>query len=207
MKVIFVAGAWGSGTSAMAGALVKLGVTLDGPTFGTNDPRTPDSFESEAFRSLVLKYVREENPTVVVHRRKLLDDLITLRVNMEANWNWPTDRPKRAVLKLPAASACLQEMHEAFDLRVVTMQRPVDEIRESCRRRGWHTSYAAASDQLYELIFRAMAELGKSHLRIAYHELTTAPKSTLQRTMDFLELNDLAENLNAAANFIRSPAG
>ena len=59
MKLIFVAGSWGSGTTAVIGALNGLGVPTLGPHFQSKDPRTKNTFELLPFRKLVLRYVDE----------------------------------------------------------------------------------------------------------------------------------------------------
>lgn len=62
MDLIFIAGSWGSGTTAAIGALDKLGIPTFGPHFITNDERTQNSYELQAFRKLVFNFVDE--PTV-----------------------------------------------------------------------------------------------------------------------------------------------
>jgi len=60
MRVIFVAGSYGSGTSSLIGALDRLGISTLPPHFRTNDPRTPISYESKAFRQLIHLIARED---------------------------------------------------------------------------------------------------------------------------------------------------
>jgi len=53
MRLILVCGPWSSGTTAVGAMLEQLGAHGLPPYFRTNDPRTANSFESEAFRQLI----------------------------------------------------------------------------------------------------------------------------------------------------------
>ena len=207
MKAIYVAGAWGSGTTAMAGALHQLGLTLDAPTFATNDPETPNSLELVEFRSIVLKYVDEEHLKRPFAMEQLSSQLKRLAIDMdnEKYWHWPKDRPRRVLLKLPVAAICLRQMARAFDLSVVTMQRPLAEI-EACRqRRGWNSSFGKAGAKIiYGHLYACLAELNLSHISIAYHDLVDRPHETLLKVMHFLDLTELKGSLGNAVRTIRA---
>ena len=68
MKLILVCGPFGSGTTAVAGVLAGLGLPGIEPYFASNDERTPNTFESIAFRETLLRIVSEQtlsfNPSV-----------------------------------------------------------------------------------------------------------------------------------------------
>ena len=59
MKLLLVCGPWGSGTTAVAGLLERLGAVGFGRYFHTRDPRTPNSYEFLPFRELVARFASE----------------------------------------------------------------------------------------------------------------------------------------------------
>ena len=67
MKTIFVCGPWGSGTSAVAGLMANLGCLSVGPFFESSDPKTTVTFESIAFRKLILQVASEKDVCVRDH--------------------------------------------------------------------------------------------------------------------------------------------
>ncbi|MDG1708138.1 MAG: hypothetical protein P8H03_05215 [Emcibacteraceae bacterium] len=60
MKLIFIAGSWGSGTTSVIGALDSLGIPTFGPHFQSNDHKTKNTYELQPFRALISHFVNEE---------------------------------------------------------------------------------------------------------------------------------------------------
>ena len=60
MRAVLVCGPWGSGTTAVAGLLERLGAVGFGPYFHTNDPRTPNAYEFLPFRALITRFASEK---------------------------------------------------------------------------------------------------------------------------------------------------
>jgi hypothetical protein len=209
VKLIFVAGAWGSGTTAVAGALAELGVAAFGPHFQTSDPRTPNSFELVAFRDLVLRFVDERNISFEATRSAaLVADLTIFRQALEAGelGEWPARGPKRLVLKLPVASLCLPQLAHVFDTTVIVVHRPLAEIEASRVRRGWSANLGAAGARaIYSKLFSDLTQLGLSNLGLSYRDITAEPERSMRRVIDFCGLEDLAGNLPRACAFIRGP--
>jgi hypothetical protein len=65
MKLILVCGPFGSGTTAVAGLLARLGSIGFGPYYRPTDELTPDSHELVAFRDLILTLASEETTTLL----------------------------------------------------------------------------------------------------------------------------------------------
>ena len=59
MRLLLVCGPWGSGTTAVAGLLERLGAIGFGPYFHTNDPHTGNAYELIPFRDLIRRFVSE----------------------------------------------------------------------------------------------------------------------------------------------------
>ena len=64
MKLILVCGPFGSGTTAVAGLLARLGATGFGPYFQPPDPLTANSHELVAFRDLLRSVTSERTLTL-----------------------------------------------------------------------------------------------------------------------------------------------
>ena len=208
MKLIFVAGAWGSGTTAVAGALAELGVSAFGPHFRTSDPRTPNSYELVAFRDLSLRFVDEKRVSLDEARSaELVAALTEFRRALDAGkfGEWPQG-PKRLLLKLPAASLCLPQIAHVFDTTVIVVHRPLAEIEASRVRRGWSANLGAAGARaIYSKLFSDLTQLGLSYLGLTYRDITAEPEHAMGRVIDFCGLEDLADNLPRACAFIRGP--
>ena len=143
MKVIFIAGAWGSGTSAVAGALDKMGITSLPPHFHTNDPRTPNSFESLAFRKLVYSFANESTLTKnMACSAKFIQGMKILMQQAKAN------SADAVVLKMPLASICTAQIIEAVDPYIIVVHRPLENIEASRIRRGWPSHLGAQTAQI-----------------------------------------------------------
>ena len=60
---IVILRAWSSGTSALTGVFERLGFYSCPPHFKTNDPRTPNSYESLSLRDVILPHFDEPSLT------------------------------------------------------------------------------------------------------------------------------------------------
>ena len=205
-EAIYVAGSWGSGTTAMAGALHRLGLAVIRPTFVTNDERTADSFETVAFRNLVLKHVDESRLAWRSSPADLHQDMLAFAREIEtASVREPeSESARRLVLKLPLAAFCIPQMADVFDLKVVVVHRPLEDIEQSRRRRGWSESYGQAGAKvIYARLYDGLRECGISFLAVAFDELQRDPQGTLRKVISHLDIGDLAANLPIAVTSIR----
>jgi ABC-type antimicrobial peptide transport system ATPase subunit len=92
MKLVLVCGPFGSGTTAVAGMLAGLGLPGIEPYFVSNDERTPNTFESIAFRETLLRIVSEQTLS------------FNPRVDRVAEIKRSTIRSARAATKQPSSS-------------------------------------------------------------------------------------------------------
>ena len=67
-RLILVCGAWGGGTTAVAGLLDSLGLETDGKCLKTTDSKTKNSFESLRFRQVIQEILSEETLDYIVDR-------------------------------------------------------------------------------------------------------------------------------------------
>ncbi len=208
METYFVAGPWGSGTTAVTRALASLGLRLLQPTFMTNDPKTPDSFESEAFRNLVLQHVCESTLSFYCEDRSALVSRLkafAARVRGHEFSRWHDEVPKRLVLKLPAACLCLEELHAAFeDLRIIVVRRSLEQIEASRRRRSWpEFTGKRGALKIYESIGESTHRLKLSCFLIDYLELIAEPRRVLSSLMDHYQLDGLRGSIDVGVREIR----
>lgn len=204
MKVIFVAGSYGSGTSSLIGALDRLGISTLPPHFKTSDPRTPISYESKAFRALIHSFAREdvEGNDLRVDRSKSAEFVEEFRVFIE---NADPGPANAIALKMPLASICLPEIMQVVDPYVVWVHRPMDEIEASRIRRKWPALFGSVSAAIInETLIHDLVENGKSFLSISYHDLTRDGRGELLKVLDYCGLRELEAGVDEAAKFIRN---
>jgi hypothetical protein len=202
MKVIFVAGTFGSGTSAVAGALDRLGVDSMPPHFITNDLRTPNSYESMAFRELVNEFTDE--PTLSLHESGAdkfvqgLRDLLSQANGGSAN---------AVVLKMPLASICVPQIIKAVDPYIIWVHRPLSEVEASRLRRKWPPLYGAAgAGVICSKLITDLIEHKKSYLAVSYLDLQKHTRREITNIMNFCGLQELGSRIDAAVEFVRKDA-
>jgi hypothetical protein len=207
MKVILVIGSWGSGTTALAGALVRLGIPGFGPYFVSDDPTTPNTFEMQAFRDVVLPFMDESTVSLRPDAEmELISALRKFRSALEDGkfGAWPAGQAKRVMLKLPFASLCIPQISTVFDTDVVLMLRRLQDVEASRRRRGWAAIYGRAGAQIiYSKSVNDLLQIPKSFLAISFSELMRDTRHSLERVINFCGVHDLSDNLDQAAAFVR----
>lgn len=200
-KVIFIAGSFGSGTSAVAGALAKLGVSSLPPHFQTNDPRTPSSFESLAFRKLVDSIANDADLSVADNRAgtsKFIKELKKLVAKADGGIH------DAVMLKMPLASLCLPQIVEAVDPFVIVVHRPFDEIEASRNRRNWPAHYGAVGAQrIYYQLTWDLIKTRKSFLALSYSDLRQHGRREITRIAQFCGLKKANDRIGEAVKFIR----
>jgi len=207
MKLVFVAGSWGSGTTAVTGALDRLGVQTMGPFLVSNDPRTENTFELLPFRRIVLAHVDE--PTLAF-RDSYPDGFVaaleTFRDHLQGlDWPQQPGVPERVfALKMPLASLCLPALRRVFDMRLVVVHRSLKDIEASRLRRHWPALFGEqGARQIYDRLFDDILACGQSCLGISYTDFVAEPRQALERIVGFCGLEYLRPNLEQACAFVR----
>ena len=206
MKTIFIAGPWGSGTSALAGALYRLGVPALSPFHRTNDPHTPVSYEWRPFRQLMLRHVSEMSLSRITDRSQFISELRRFQDEAERGdyGAWPSDQEKVLLLKMPIASIRLPEIAEVMDPIIVMVHRPLDEIEKTRIHRGWDEVVGSkGATVIYSRILQDLFLLRKSYLAISYNHLISDTRLALQSVIDFCGLKHLQIHLDAACATVR----
>lgn len=208
MDVIFVAGAWGSGTTAVTGALHKLGVPVFGPLLELNDARTPNSYELEPFVEVFRDHWQESalklrNPD---GQAAFARDMKAFAAQLAHGdfGPWP-EGPRRVVLKYPLASMALPVLAQTFErVRVVVVTRPRGDIERTRQRRQWAAHLGArGAVMIYAQLMSDLMETRLPFIGTSHAAVLEDPDAELARIARFCELEDLMGNLPEAARFIR----
>jgi len=212
MKLLLVCGPFGSGTSAVAGLLGRLGAISFGPYHHIGDERTPNTYELIAFKELLQRLVSEPTLSLVpgidatAELRTFRDRLANQEFGaFEANSTTPI------VLKHALAAFVIPQICEVFETRLIYVIRPLPEIEATHQRRQWPGPYGAdGAHTIYSSMFRALIDDVFPTMLVRYGELTASPLEHAQRLADFAGLKCSPEAIRAAAGFIRqtkAPAG
>jgi hypothetical protein len=209
MKVLFIAGSWGSGTTSVIGALDSLGVPTLGPYFQSSDPKTRNTFELIPFRDLVHGYVDQ---ATLKHKNNYRDRFPSALEEFQARLEklvWP-DQPanseKLLALKMPLASLCIPEICDAFQTKIIVVHRPLEEIEASRLRRNWPPVFGSLGAQyIYNNIFNDLLKNNLSFLGISYFDFVTNTYQSLEKIIEYCDINDLKSNLEDAKEFVKAP--
>ena len=142
IPTIWVTGPWSSGSTALTGWLGYLGAYGCPPYQTTNDPRTPNSYESKALRDKLCECRNE----------------LTLETNRGyenfdfSEWfkQWKKEQQdiaikqgkKFLVLKHPLLAFYISSLVTDID-QILLITRPLSAIENTRKRRKWHTTYGS----------------------------------------------------------------
>jgi hypothetical protein len=205
MKLILVCGPFGSGTTAVAGVLARLGASGFGPYHQPADPLTANSYELVAFRDLLLSVASEETLTLTAAGdvKAALEHLRNRIMHQEFG---PYDEKSATpiFLKHPLAALIIPQICAAFETRLVYMIRPVRDIETSRQRRKWPVRYGAqGASIIYSHMFDALINYAVPTTLVRYSELIQQPDGHARRLARFTGLNSSADMVGEAAAFVR----
>lgn len=177
-KVILVLASWSSGSSAVAGFLNNNGAYMFPPFITTTDPKSPDTYESEMFRAILLETIQEESLSFKMNTDTLKGRLTT----------WFQEEIEKAkqrghstfALKHPLSALILKELCEIVDPVFVVVTRPLSKIEETCVRRNWHPIHGrTGAEVIYKEIYSYLQENGKSYFAISFEDYLRSEKERL----------------------------
>jgi hypothetical protein len=207
MKLILVCGPFGSGTTAVAGLLARLGAVGFGPYYRPTDALTPDSHELVAFRDLILTLASEETTTLLPEADvKTALDRFRERIGSQEFGHYDDKAEIPIFLKHPLAALIIPQICAAFATRLIYLVRPVREIELSRRRRNWGAQYGAkAAGIIYSHMFNALINHSFPTTIVRYAELIDSPLEHARRLAVFAGLESDPDVMREAAAFVRSP--
>lgn len=210
VQTIFVLGAPGGGTSAVAGVLAQLGVPVPGPHERNDDPRTPHTWESTRFTRILQRAVNEGTLDYTSeYPQGLLQGLRDLRIELERGRlvRWRRNEPRRAAFKRPIAALCMRQIIEIFSPTVILVHRPLADVERTRQRRGWSRELGAERPpRILNAALTALVECGWPFLGLSYSELVERPEVAVRRIVMYAGLSDLLKNVDRAVASVRRSA-
>jgi hypothetical protein len=206
VKLLLVCGAWGSGTSALAGLLSRLHVVGFGPYFPIYDPNTASSYELQPFRDALLPFVSEETLSLKANAERDVEaNLLRLRERIEKRNLGPYDEARPIFLKYPLSALVMPQICNVFrSTRLIYVLRPLAGIEQTRLRRGWEPQMGKqGAEVIYSHMFHFLIELTYPTMLVRYSELLSAPTVIAQRLVEFAELSATPAEIREAAAWIR----
>ncbi len=199
-EYIFVVGPFSSGTTAVAGLLMRLGAVGLSPFLSTNDPRTPTSLESLAFRQLCDSLISEDTFEFQRNgREKCVPMLLGFRDHLDELRERGERRP--FVLKRATSAFILREIDLVFQPSFVFVYRDLQGIENTKVRRRWSESHGEwGANLIYEEMRKFSGE--KVVEEVEFSELRQCPRAISERLSRNLGLNPTEEMLTAASRWI-----
>lgn len=205
-KLILVCGPWGSGTSVVAGVVMRLGGKGYGPFFRTSDERTPNSFELAPFRDTILSLASEETLALKPGAEKLAAASLEAFKDRLMRGEFGAYNPDAPiVLKCPLSALLIPEICAAFDTRLIYVVRPIQEIENSRIRRQWTPQLGAAGANLiYTRMFGLYIDHTFPTLFLRYRELLANASFEIDRIAAFCELRPHDAMREVARDLVRT---
>jgi hypothetical protein len=191
--VICVLGPFRSGTSAVAGALHRLGVPM-GDGWRVRRANQGGTYEDQELARLCRAWFRER---AMVERSRPARRRAGLR-------RWLSTRPALTGAKHPSLCLCVPQIVRAWPgVRFVACDRPPEESIASLQKLGWSPeNSASAVSRMIAARDRDLARCGRPVIRIAYHELLADRAAAVARLIDFAGLHPTEEQRLAAVTWI-----
>ncbi len=202
-ELFLISGSWGSGTSAFTGVLKNLGLYIPGSYFMSNDPKTPNTFETKSFRNTVLEVCDEgtisriENSSIIYNKLNEFKSKIVLDEKIREG--------KSFGLKLPISALLIDELNKIFKLKLIICIRPFEEIEKSRLRREWPANFGKIGAQvIYSTIFNQIINSKIPFCIIRYSELTSNKEclNCIKKLTCFCDINPTHQQVESALEFI-----
>ncbi len=204
-RVVLICGPWSSGTSAMAGFLAKAGVFAPGPYLKVNDPRTPDTFEMIAFRSVLMQLASEETLKRTASPEQILIALRAFRDGPLAAAKQAAGCPEiqPVILKHGLSILLLPELCQVFDVRIVCVLRPSADIEATRQRRRWAPVYGVLGARvLYSMLFDFIVNSDTPFCMIRYKQLLQNPALIYNGLAQFIGIPQHPDRRQAAVDHV-----
>jgi len=207
MKLLLICGPWGSGTSAVAGLLARLGAVGFGPFFNCSDPFRPNTYELLAFRDALDPFLSEVTLSLSSGSEKEVESsLRLLRIRIENQEFGPYDGTAPIFLKYPLSALVIPQICNIFETRLIYVLRPLADIELTRLRRRWYAELGKqGAEVIYASMFRVLVEHAYPTMILKYTELLKASMKIAQELVQFAELGAGPAEVQNAAAFINSP--
>ncbi|MRD47232.1 hypothetical protein GHT07_08070 [Caenimonas koreensis DSM 17982] len=208
IPVVLVCGPWSSGTSAVAGMLAKAGLFAPGPYLAVNDPKTPATYEMKAFQQLMKSLASEATMELTATPKQILQALRDFRDNtLQPLWEKEGGVSAGPVLLKHALSALmLPQLSQVFDVKVVSVVRPLDAIEATRVRRSWMPTMGSAGARVvYRNVFEYFVAATTPFITVRYSEVIANPAKAVDELASFCGLQMTAARKKEAIAFVARP--
>ena len=202
-ELFLITGSWGSGTSAFSGVLKNLGLYIPGPYFMSNDPRTPNTFETKSFRNTVFELCNESKVSRVQNSSIILKELTEFKSKIVLGEK--ILEGKSFGLKLPLSALLIPELNKVFKLKLIVCIRPFEEIEKSRLRRKWPLNFGEIGAKvIYSSIFNQIINSKIPFSVVRYTELISNKEclNCFKKLTSFCDLNPTQQQIKSALDFI-----
>ena len=209
IKVLLVCGPWGCGSSAVAGFLSNGGIYSPGPFHVIPDPKTPHTYEMEAFWQTLIKVISPPTLKRTAPSAAIVKVLTEFRDNILIDTLQKERVPDDStiMLKHPLASFVLPEMCEVFDVRIHGVLRPIKEIEATRARRQWPLHFGTkGAEVIYGHLFTHITNTSTPFLLTRYSDLLANPRRYFDSIADFAGIVPTDEQRKSACEFITNRA-
>jgi len=186
---IAVLGVYRSGSTAVAGALHRLGVDMGPPFF-------EGFYESAGLSQQLRRWWDEPRLREKVGQAQ--------RVRSLAQWIEERERggARWVGMKHPLLSLCGEDLVQAWgpETRFIRCCRPLEDSINSLKRMGRKVDGEFLQGTLMAALDKFFA--GREHLAIAFADLMSNPRREVERLMEYLQITADAEQVAAAVQFI-----
>ena len=208
MKLVLICGPWGSGTTAVAGMIEKLGARGFGPYYHTGDAQTPNSFELIAFKETISRLASDRTVSLIPATQKTqMTELRRLHRRIERQELRPNDPQGSSpiFLKDPISALLIPQICDVFDTKLIYVVRPLEDIERTRIRRGWPARFGGEGAKI---IYRAMNDFERTASRpihtLQYAGLLSDPAKYAQELANFSGLEPTPAQFKLAIDFVRS---
>lgn len=190
--MIAVVGSNRSGTSCVSGMLHKLGVSMGRRFLPPDKHNETGYYEAAALRAFCYRSTKDSQ---------------RFSSEKKVQWlrEWAQCRNETAIVgcKHPLLCLLLPEMKQVWpDLKVITTERPVTEIKASLMRAGWWNS---SRQQPEHLIVKRDADLSEQNiptLRLDYHDVLRNPEKVVDSVIQFVGITPTPEQRQSAIDHV-----
>tara|TARA_X000001036_G_scaffold428710_1_gene458856 strand:+ start:1154 stop:1765 length:612 start_codon:yes stop_codon:yes gene_type:complete len=203
MKIILILCSWSSGSTSVAGFLDRCGCHTCPPHYPTNDPKTPNAYESHALRNHLHQLIDiETSEFKQIGKEQVFESFFK---------DWIEEQKELAsnigknfiVLKHPLKIFVMKIIEKYTNPEFLVLTRPFEKIESTRLRRRWPEIYGEkAAVVIYKKIYEYLQQSNHSFLNVSYANFLKDQKEQ-QRIIDFFGLNPTDRQLEDAKNWLR----
>jgi hypothetical protein len=195
---VAILGLYNSGSTALAGALHRLGVHMGAPFWYSSDERAKNNFYEPWDLACQLRFWWNE-PNI----RENTDR--QTRITCLANWVRLRQcfYPGAVGAKHPLLCLCADDLVTAWGANTIFLRacRPLEESINRLRARNW---FPQREEALQRRLWQALEDFCacQPHLPVEYNRLRSDPAAVLREIADYAHLTPSASQLAAAEAFV-----